>query len=266
MTLVVAVALSSLALVGTNTSASVAAMPPRYYPYNQILWWAHTPKGDIPVRRGYWDSVSKSGFGFDKIFWHHDLWNRSTISTVLTGSSSIDKVDAGTYVKYVWLQIRDVRTKRVYLEQKVRAVVILNRAVNVKGYQTSSPAGLFTMYCDYGDPSRTKCPDWVNTAQRATSKVSNPAGGDPALEPTPDISAAPTTTEAAPAVTLPDEPLDEFGAPTSAGPSVDAVRPKYPAVRPPGYQLPVATPYSDGTEFVIDTEPSYVVGGAGGVY
>lgn len=172
-------------------SPSVAAMPPANYPMNDVFGHGSSPYGSIAIRRGFYDSDSNSGWAYDKARWKHGIWNVETMKFVLGSNYSGNTYSNGTAVQYAWAQEWQTvnGTRKLVREQKIRAVSILNRSVTVSGRTSTNPAGLFTMYCDFGDPSKVLCPSWVNNVTSRQAAASALSADVPSDSPTSGSSA-----------------------------------------------------------------------------
>lgn len=123
---------------------------------------------------------------------------------------------SGTYVQFAWVQGKDSRGN-IVKSQKIPAVSVPRASSRIGGYQTSYPVGLLTMYCDYGDPSRLKCPDWINLGTRqgtsggTASELYDVAAESP--EPEPAATVDPSTSESPLPPTDPELQVDDMGNP-----------------------------------------------------
>ncbi|WP_447002162.1 hypothetical protein ACRAKI_20745 [Saccharothrix isguenensis] len=52
------------------------------YPMYQILWqWQDRLGTPFVLRRGYYNAATDKGFGFDKVYWKHNLTERAVMAT-----------------------------------------------------------------------------------------------------------------------------------------------------------------------------------------
>jgi hypothetical protein len=78
--------------------APLAPPPDLSYPINDVIAEATDLDGNhVVLRRGYYDAVTKQGFGWDKIYWKHGLINPNVFNDLISHSRPIEN-QGGTLV------------------------------------------------------------------------------------------------------------------------------------------------------------------------
>jgi len=71
-------------------SASIpSSQPMADYPARDILAWGEGGARNYPIRRGFWDSSTGKGFGYDKVYHKHGIHRLKTMSWVM-GSPNVE--------------------------------------------------------------------------------------------------------------------------------------------------------------------------------
>jgi hypothetical protein len=74
------------------------APPPPPYPVNEVIAEATDLDGNhVVLRRGYYDAITKQGFGWDKAYWRHGVVNANVFKDLISHSRPIAN-DGGTLV------------------------------------------------------------------------------------------------------------------------------------------------------------------------
>lgn len=142
-------------------SYSPAAPPPPGYPKYQVMsTWTGHDNADFAIRRGYWDADSDQGFGFDKIYWKHNL----TIPAVRATTkypANVSKVGGTTYNYDT--PVNHVRCSGWWVFRKCKVVETLTVRAghDFRKLRDGKPFGIVTAFC-VNIPGR--CPDWVKNA------------------------------------------------------------------------------------------------------
>ena len=116
------------------------------------------------LRRGYYDADANAGFGWDKIFWKHNITQVSVVRTVISRSYGI--ADGATTRVYELRSDRILCTRRLgpwclnarYTGEwtVVRAIVNYRDDPKIGGHNKQK--GVITAYCK----GVIRCPDWVS--------------------------------------------------------------------------------------------------------
>lgn len=151
-----------------------APPPTPPYPVNDVIAEATDLDGNhIVMRRGYYDAVTRKGFGWDKIYWRHGVVNPGVFSDLISHSRPIAD-EGGTLIYEVpinkthctsgFLGLPDCEDTGESLTMRI--VVNTNPSIDVPG---GGQKGLITMYPKAGGsgvieigPNWTWTPPWVN--------------------------------------------------------------------------------------------------------
>ncbi|MGW6421418.1 hypothetical protein ACWF82_01980 [Nocardia sp. NPDC055053] len=134
--------------------------------------------GTVPIRRGFYcvpndaegnpaaESDRGFGFGYDKARNRHNIPSLNAQQFVLRSSSTFKTSEGWNFIAYGREKVcqQGGRQCRVTKEQKVVGASSEKNAAEYYDMPAGNPVGLLTVYCDYGDPVRLKCEDWVNKA------------------------------------------------------------------------------------------------------
>ena len=156
------------------TIESAIGTPAAYYPASQILAYGQGHASNWPIRRGYFDG--KKGFGYDKSYHKHGIWNLKTMSWAM-GSPTI-KVEGTQRAMTSYarkLRCDDKLVNCIVDKQiQVKAVVETAYKQSYYGQPINGRLGLMTVYCI----GPTVCPSWVNnvTSGCAAALGSTPGG------------------------------------------------------------------------------------------
>lgn len=148
--------------------------PSPRYPINEVIAEATDLDGNhVVMRRGYYDAVTKKGFGWDKVYWRHGVVNPNVFKDLISHSRPV-KNDGGTLVYDVpinrahctsgplgWVSCDDTG-------ESVTMRIVVNTNANAD-IPDGSQKGLITMYPLAGGsgvveigPNWTWTPPWVN--------------------------------------------------------------------------------------------------------
>ncbi len=149
------------------------------YPLNEILMAPHDQFGDeVPLRRGYYDPATNSGFGFDKMFHKHGITNPNVFDDIIRHTPPTYQIDpeSGQMRRIYRTQIQRWRCGSFLgIPTSCRNTgesVWIRAVVDVEDEKPDGrPQGLITMYCEKGGSgvtlnqwgTGTLCPNWVNT-------------------------------------------------------------------------------------------------------
>ena len=83
--------------VATLASPADAAPPPAGYPSATVISVTHNARlgVGIPLRRGFYDGDQDAGFGWDKLWNKHNIWDANAVK-VLAASPSATQQSAGS--------------------------------------------------------------------------------------------------------------------------------------------------------------------------
>ncbi len=133
------------------------------YPMYQVLWqWKDSLGTPFVLRRGYYNAATDRGFGFDKVYWKHNLTERAVMAT--TKWPRIRTHIGGTTWNYDTdvLRVRcsgwgPWRTCKVVEKKVVRAGHDFRK--NHAGADAKA-FGIVTAFC----LGTVRCPDWVKNS------------------------------------------------------------------------------------------------------
>jgi len=140
---------------------AVAAPPPPGYPTSQILATAINPTlGNIPIRRGFWDSDTDKGWGYDKARHKHNIYSIYAQKRVLM-SPNIEQ-QGTSYALRTWAgRYRCSGSSCRLVEQReVRGIFAKVHMTDFHGWPVNGILGLQTMYC-INPQAAARCPEWV---------------------------------------------------------------------------------------------------------
>ncbi|WP_306356158.1 MULTISPECIES: hypothetical protein [unclassified Nocardia] len=146
---------------------------------SEVLRTVETKVGTFPIRRGFYcvpndavgDPVAEYqrgfGFGYDKARHRHAITKIKIMEWPLKHSTPQKNTD-GHYNFYALARKGrcDSNGKNCEITERMPVVAVVSPK-NFDTYYTmpaGNPVGFLTFYCDSGDPSKLRCPDWVNTA------------------------------------------------------------------------------------------------------
>ncbi len=117
--------------------------------------------GPVFYRRGYWYAETpKEGFGYDKVYWKHNIKNDQVVAAVVGGPMQV--LSAGDKV---WVH-RGEFSRRVCKIGgcAVRERVWVRAVIDYRPFKlapNSGMVGVVTAYCEFGK-DRPRCPEWIN--------------------------------------------------------------------------------------------------------
>jgi len=126
------------------------------YPVNEILRREHDACGRQAVlRRGYWDTASQRGFGFDKMYHKHNLKRPEVFAYVLRNPNCGKPAGGNTrkYNAYAHHFECSIFSCKIVDRRQVFLLIDYRRDPGIPGQK-----GAITAYCDKG----VRCPDWVD--------------------------------------------------------------------------------------------------------
>lgn len=149
---------------GEGTSSSATTTAAAAYPVNQIMSaWVDRFRYRNLIRRGYYDAARDRGFGFDKVYWKHNLTVGAVRAT--TRGAQVRYPIGGTTYNYE----ADVLRIRCTGSGWARTCKAVEKRVVIAGhdFRTNTPDGLafgiVTAFCR----GSIRCPDWVKNAANA---------------------------------------------------------------------------------------------------
>lgn len=145
-----------------------------YYPASQTLAYGQGHASNWPIRRGYFDG--KKGFGYDKSYHKHGLWNLKTMSWAM-GSPTIKEEGSQRVMTSYARKFRcDAKKANCIVDKQIQVKAVVETAYKQSYYSQpiNGRLGLMTIYCI----GTTVCPSWVNnvTSGRAAGLGSAPDG------------------------------------------------------------------------------------------
>lgn len=131
--------------------------------------------GDFPIRRGYYDSHTNRGFGYDKAYHKHGLTSLEAIKKVAVSPHS--KWQGNTLVSKAYVGKYTCRWIRCYLEDQREVRVVFTTATQHYDLKFNSQLGMMTAYCENPDKA-PRCPSWVqDSILRPGTPLAHPAQG-----------------------------------------------------------------------------------------
>lgn len=136
----------------------------------------------VPLRRGFYcvptaaegneaaEYTSGFGFGYDKARHRHNIPDYSAIVFILQAPYAFPSDLGENYIAYArkWSEPIDGSPRELIEEQKVIAAT--NRAKQAEYFDMpsqdgdSDSVGLLTAYCQFPDPTKLRCQEWVSEA------------------------------------------------------------------------------------------------------
>lgn len=142
------------------------------YPSGDILGYAYDKTGrSWPIRRGFYNSTSDLGFGFDKAYHKHRIQSFGAINFAVGG---LDRVFEGTNVRvhaYANKIVCGVSSCQATESIQVRTILNPNYFTTYHGQNVGGTLGLQTIYCVGYNPL---CPSWVTAALDPNLRTSAP--------------------------------------------------------------------------------------------
>ena len=134
--------------------------------------------GTVPIRRGFYcvpnsavgnealEAAQGFGFGYDKARNRHNITKFSAIGFILKSPYNFETTsDLGpgwNFVAYARKKERQSDgTWKILAEQKVIAATSEANRDEYYDMPAGNPVGLITAYCDFGNPLKLRCQDWV---------------------------------------------------------------------------------------------------------
>lgn len=134
--------------------------------------------GIVPIRRGFYcvpnsamgnealEAAQGFGFGYDKARNRHNITKFSAIGFILQSPYNFETTsDLGpgwNFVAYAREKEREPDGEWIILqEQKVIAATSEANRDEYYDMPAGNPVGLITAYCDFGNPAKLRCQDWV---------------------------------------------------------------------------------------------------------
>jgi hypothetical protein len=170
-----AAALITIALMTLGGQVAHADPPPGSIEYQaQVLKRGNDNHGrEVILRRGFYDKPTDSGFGYDKLFWKHNVADRSLPFAVVAnpGASGVqpgdDDGDAAAgpvgdrwWYEGVWQhRVCDVNHRCDVIESVTMRVIV--EFETWQASPQSGDVGMITAYCK----GMLRCPDWLNHLQ-----------------------------------------------------------------------------------------------------
>lgn len=112
------------------------------------------------LRRGAWNSSTKSGWGDEKALNYHNLYQQPILDTIELSATRVDQAQNTRY-RYTAYHYNTQHQ----VDQEVIVVVTHVKTDNASGTSPDSYAvGVYTAYCtDATGQGEPRCPDWVNS-------------------------------------------------------------------------------------------------------
>lgn len=148
--------------------------------------------GSIPIRRGFYDSAARQGFGFDKAWNKHNIWSGEAMRRVMLSTNYFMQGN-GNYALKAYAGKYTCQGNRCRLTDQ-RQLIGVHNGRSYDRYFNQRVGGLMgmqTLYCNQGGAER--CPNWVTYA------ITNPGTpnpyNSPAMEPSNNTENLPSPAE-----------------------------------------------------------------------
>ena len=186
--------------VATLASPADAAPPPAGYPSATVISVTHNARlgVGIPLRRGFYDGDQDAGFGWDKLWNKHNIWDANAVK-VLAASPSATQQSAGSkrYNLATWtgkITCNPLCKVTAQVELTLAVAPYYQKSYTYKSRLTGKNVvvpiatnqttyGVVTGYCK----GTVRCPKWVTYSLTNPGKVNpyrsstgNPEEGQPA--------------------------------------------------------------------------------------
>ena len=160
----------SLSVVGVSAAASsppeagvMAARPKPPVSYQAYVRKVFTNSVGDPVfyRRGYWYAETPNeGFGFDKVFWKHNIKNDQVVAAVVNGPMRVINLGNNRWNHRGEFDRRVCKLSGCTVIERVRVLV----AIDYNPFKLAPKSGMFgvvTAFCEFRK-DRPRCPEWIN--------------------------------------------------------------------------------------------------------
>ncbi|WP_139319368.1 hypothetical protein [Pseudonocardia sp. Ae706_Ps2] len=159
-----------LSVVGVSAAASsppeagvMAARPKPPVSYQAYVRKVFTNSVGDPVfyRRGYWYAETPNeGFGFDKVFWKHNIKNDQVVAAVVNAPMQVINKGMNRWNHRGEFLRRVCKLTGCTVAERVRVLV----AIDYNPFERAPKSGMLgvvTAFCELGK-SRPRCPEWIN--------------------------------------------------------------------------------------------------------
>ncbi len=157
-------------VVGVSAAASEAPEPEAMAarPAPPVSYQAHVRKifknsvgGDVFYRRGYWYAETPdAGFGYDKVFWKHNIKNDQVVAAVVRAPMEVINKGNNRWNHRGEFLRRVCKLSGCTVAERVRVLV----AIDYNPFRLAPKSGMLgvvTAFCEFGK-DRPRCPEWVN--------------------------------------------------------------------------------------------------------
>lgn len=112
-------------------------------------------------RRGFWYSERPdSGFGYDKVFWKHNIKNDQVVAAVATGPMQVKNQAPGRWAHRGEFAQRVCKLSSCTVSERVWVTVAIDYNPFWRAPK-SGMTGVVTAFCEFGK-NRPRCPEWIN--------------------------------------------------------------------------------------------------------
>lgn len=117
--------------------------------------------GPVFYRRGFWYSERPdSGFGYDKVFWKHNIKNDQVVAAVVTGPMQVKNQAPGRWAHRGEFAQRVCKLSGCTVSERVWVTVAIDYNPFWRAPK-SGMTGVVTAFCEFGN-TRPRCPEWIN--------------------------------------------------------------------------------------------------------
>jgi len=135
-----------------------AKPPPKGYPTNEIKAYGYGGGFKFPIRRGFYDSDRDEGFGWDKVYWKHNITSIGAIQFAMGGPGAWQGNDWATSA-YANKVVCNSSGGNCKVAESIKVLTVSSRTTYSVYYNqpVGGVLGLKTAYCI----GYVKCPSWV---------------------------------------------------------------------------------------------------------
>lgn len=135
--------------------------PPMSYQAYVRKVFKNSVGGPVFYRRGFWYAERPdSGFGYDKVFWKHNIKNDQVVAAVVTGPMQVKNQGLGRWAHRGEFARRVCKLSGCTVFERVWVRVGIDYNP-FWGAPKSGMTGVVTAFCEFGK-TRPRCPGWIN--------------------------------------------------------------------------------------------------------
>ena len=154
---------------------AVRPEPPVSYQAYVRKVFTNSVGGPVFYRRGFWYAETDRGFGFDKVFWKHNIKNDQVVAAVVRGPMEVRNQALGRWAHRGEFARRVCKLSGCTVSERVWVRVAIDYNP-FWGAPKSGMRGVVTAYCEFGK-AWPRCPEWINQV------FGGPARSAPGVDP-----------------------------------------------------------------------------------